>query len=339
MALKYTPKDLSLRKKKTNPRKKYEESVDEVVGKIYEELEVISENTETVQELILDDVDNTTTSIAIYGVNIVNTATTSDLATRLPTAVTGRQTVFINNSTMSILVFPSTVGGEINGVVDGFASIPNDNKAYVFYCTENPLPGAWTWTPPAIGQFQLPDRISVSHTNGVQTRAWGVGVSGAQLINPPGPSWYDDISISGSLALTFVPNQDYWATSNLSPERTLVRTKVYSNFLASDGVNLPTIGRYVAYGNGAGMNNYTASGVNLSGGDTVPSGPLNSPVEIGDVGTLYKIEPANIIQVNPFQTDSIGIGSFTNYYFTFNIVIHPTCITKVYEFDIFLEHT
>ncbi len=42
MALKYTPKDLSLRKKKINPRKKYEESVDEVVGKIYEDLTSIS---------------------------------------------------------------------------------------------------------------------------------------------------------------------------------------------------------------------------------------------------------------------------------------------------------
>jgi len=94
----------------------------------------------------------------------------------------------------------------------------------------------------------------------------------------------------------------------------------------------------VAYGNGSGMNNYTASGVVLSGGDTVPSGPLNSPVEVGDVGTLYKIQPANLLLQIP-QTDSIGIGPFTNYYFTFYTVIHPTCITKVYEFDIFLEHT
>ena len=99
------------------------------------------------------------------------------------------------------------------------------------------------------------------------------------------------------------------------------------------------MGRYVAYGNGAGTNNYTASGAHLYGGGIVPSGPLNAPVEVGDVGTLYKIQPANLVQVPPPQTDSIGIGPFTNYYYTFVIGIPSSCITKVYEFDIFLDHT
>ena len=136
-----------------------------------------------VQDLILEGTTNTSTSQAIYGINIITTSTAADLATRLPEPVTGRSTVFINNSTISILVFPSTVGGEINGVVDGYAEIPPDGKAYTFYCTENPLPGAWTWSPPAVGQIQLPT-IEVAHTNGVQTSAYGVGVPGFQLINP-----------------------------------------------------------------------------------------------------------------------------------------------------------
>ncbi len=300
---------------------------------------------ETVRELILDDVDSATSSVAIYGVNVVNTSTwpstNTDVATKLPDPSIGKQTVFINNSTRSILVFPSTGGGEINGVVDGFASIPNDSKPYVFYCIENPLPGAWTWTPPAVEQIQL-SKIKISHTYGTFTNAYGVGNPGAQLINPPGPYWHDDININGSQTLTFTPSQDYWITSNLSPERTLVTTKVYSNFLASDAglpTQVPLIERKVAYGNGAGMNNYTCSGLSLDVGTTVPNGPLNSPVEIGDVGTLYKIQPANFIQLIIPETDGIGIGPFTQYYNTFIITIPISSVTKVYEFDIFLEHT
>jgi len=293
-----------------------------------------------VQTLVLEGTTNSSTSQAIYGVNLVDTATTSDLATRLPDASTGRQVVFINNSSMSILVFPSVVGGKINGVVDGQASIPNDGRAYVFYCTANPLPGAWSWSPPAVGQIQVP-RISISHTNGVQTQAYGVGVVGAQLINPPGPNWFDDINIAGFPTLTFTPGQNYWATASFSPPRTLVTTKVYSNFLASDDVttNAPSVQRKVAYSSsGGGYSNFSASNVSLFGAPTVQSGPLNAPVEIGDVGTFYQIQPANLVQVAPAATDEIGIGTYGNHYYTFIITIPATAITKIYDFDIFLEH-
>ena len=296
---------------------------------------------QTVSTLALEGTTNASTSQAIYGVNVIDTATTSDLATRLPAPTTGRQVVFVNNSTMSILVFPSVVGGQINGVVDGVASIPNDGRAYVFYCVANPLPGAWTWSPPAVGQIQVP-RISVNHTNGVQTQAYGVGVPGAQLINPPGPNWFDDINITGFPNLTFVPSQDYWATTNLTPTRTLVTTKVYSNFLASDSpapTQVPSIQRKVAYGTGAGSSNYSASGISLFDGLTVPSGPTNVPAQIGDYNTFYQIQPANVVQIAPPETDAIGIGPNGNYYYTFIITIPSTAATKIYEFDIFLEHT
>ena len=291
--------------------------------------------------LILEGTTTATTSQAIYGVNIITAATNSDLATRLPNPTTGRQTVFINNSSMSILVFPSVVGGEINGVVDGVASIPNDGNAYTFYCTQNPLPGAWSWSPPSVGQIQVPT-IEVAHTYGVTTSAYGVGVIGAQLINPPGQYWFNNVNIAGSATLVFTPSQDYWATSNLTPERTLTVMKVYSNFLSTDSPSpsqVPQVQRYVSYGNGAGMNNYTSSGIGLYGGQTVQAGPSNSPSQIGDVGTLYKIQQQNLLQISPVETDSIGVGPFTNYYYTFIVVIPSTAISKTYKFDIFLEHT
>ena len=290
--------------------------------------------------LVLEGTTNASTSQAIYGINIITTATASDLATRLPNPVTGKQTVFINNATIPILVFPSTVGGEINGVVNGYAEIPPDGKAYTFYCTENPLPGAWTWSPPAVGQIQLPT-IEVAHTNGVQTSAYGVGVPGFQLINPPGPNWYDDINITGSTALTFTPSIEYWRAETFNPAVNLVTTKVYSNFTPADGANLPIIQRKVAYNNlGGGMNNYSASNVIFNtGASTVPTGPLNSPAEIGDVSTYYKIQPSNLVHVPPAETDLIGVGAASSYYYTFIITIPATAATKTYKFDIFLEHT
>ena len=297
--------------------------------------------TYAVQDLTLEGTDDTTTAVAAYGINLVKAATTSDLATRLPIASTGKQVIFINTSTLPILVFPSAVGGTINGVVNGYATIPNDGVSYSFYCTENPLPGAWTWAPPAVGQIQLPT-ISISHTNGVQTQAYGVGNVGAQLINPPGPNWYDDINVTGFPTITFVPGADYWATANFNPARTLVTTKVYSNFLPGDSpapTQVPSVQRKVAYSTGGGtFANYTASGVSLYGGQTVVAGPTNVPAQVGDYDTLYQIQPANLVQIAPAETDVIGIGAYGNHYYTFIITIPNTAITKVYDFDIFLEH-
>lgn len=298
-----------------------------------------------VAPLTLQGTDATTTSQAIYGINTVDTATTSNLATRLPNPTTGKHTTFVNNSSMSILVFPSTTGGKINGIIDGYASIPNDGRAYTFDCVANPLPGAWVWSPPATGQIQLPT-ISVAHTNGTATSAWGVGKAGAQLINPAGANWYDNLSVTGFPTLTFnvisgsAPGEDYWSSlTGVVGTRQLVNTKVYSNFLDSDsplpGSIRPGIGRFVAYELNNGFANYTASGASLVTGVTTPVGPLHSPVEVGDIGTVYKIQPANLVQVSPTSTDDMG----PNNYFTFNIGIHPLMATKTYKFDIFLEHT
>ncbi len=324
----------------------------------------------TVQTLTLQGTDATTTSQAIYGINVIDTATTSNLATRLPAPTTGKQTTFVNNSSMSILVFPSVTGGQINGVIDGYASIPNDGNPYTFSCVANPLPGAWVWSPPATGQIQL-GTISISHTNGTGTGVWSTGQvdsSGNQIIatgmnlSP----WYNNLSVSGSFSGGFftttfpITTNDQGLTTseklwfslpNLTPARTIVNTKVYSNFLTSDTSVpgfAPTVQRYVAFSSGTNYNNYTASGVSLSGANSleVQQGPLSTPAEVGDVGTVYSIQPANTVQVSPTNTDLIGNqpGPFSTYgngtyYHVFNIGIPQFLATKTYKFDIFLEHT
>ena len=92
--------------------------------------------------------------------------------------------------------------------------------------------------------------------------------------------------------------------------------------------------------NATTINNYSASGVQLSSGsNTVTVGTLSSPVEIGDSGTQFTIKEAYTNQMPPADTDSIGMGDFSPHYFTFSITIPADYATKVYKFNIFLEHT
>ena len=96
----------------------------------------------------------TTTSYLNYGVNSVTTASATANAIKLPyPPQKGKQVIIVNTSDRYISVYPSVINGSINGTVNGFAWVPNDGKAYTFYCYENPLPGAWSWTPPAINQY------------------------------------------------------------------------------------------------------------------------------------------------------------------------------------------
>jgi hypothetical protein len=293
-----------------------------------------------IDNLVANGTDANTTAILEYGVNVFTTVTSSNYCAKLPQPKTGKVTKVVNMSNSLLVIYPSNVGGRINNLaVDTPVVIPPDGISYEFICIENPLPGAWTWTPPATGQIELLE-IAVNHTNGTDTIAYGVGNPGAQLINPVGANWYDNVSASQSGGvITLVPSADYWATSNLFPEKTLLKTKVYSNFVAANGVNLPSISRKVAYmPNTSGINVYSASGVNLSGGLTVGSGILNSPNEVGDFGTYYKLQDAIPVQVPPVETDKIGVGLFSNYYYTFVIAVPASAATKVYKFKIFLEY-
>tara|TARA_R110001606_G_scaffold376872_1_gene535688 strand:+ start:397 stop:1533 length:1137 start_codon:yes stop_codon:yes gene_type:complete len=312
------------------------------------------DSSQTVLALTTQGTDATTTSQAIYGVNLIDTATAQAFATRLPDASTGKQVTFVNTSTVSILVFPSVTGGKINGVVDGYASIPNDGTAYTFTCIQNPLPGAWTWSPPAVNQIQFP-RISITHTQGSTGFVWGVGIADGNSSTSCSAQWFTCRNINWlSTPLQFTNNGatdpvKSWATYNLTPARTITTTKVYSNVLDADtdGTNYPTIGRYVSFPSSQGGANYTASSVSLGpgyntgavDGKTVAQGPLSSPPQIGDAGTNYKIQPMGPIQVSPTQTDLIGIGPDGPHYLIYVVSVPFSMQSGTYDFDIFIEHT
>jgi len=64
----------------------------EAVNNIYGVLHNLggSSTLEVNDNLVLEGTTNASTSQAIYGINVITTSTTSDLATRLPDAKTGR---------------------------------------------------------------------------------------------------------------------------------------------------------------------------------------------------------------------------------------------------------
>ena len=86
---------------------------------------------------------NTTASLN-FGLNLINYATSQSYCVKLPQPVTGKSVTVVNKSGMDIKVFPSNTGGDINGNINGFATIPSNGTSYLFNCYENPLPGGWS---------------------------------------------------------------------------------------------------------------------------------------------------------------------------------------------------
>jgi hypothetical protein len=120
-----------------------------------------------------------TTLVLEYGVNIVVTSTVSNYACRLPLPTTGKRVTIVNRSLMTISLFPSMAGGQINNyAIDAPAIIPPDGRAYDFICIENPLPGAWVWSAPATAQWDSGD-ISATTTSA----AFNVNIATS------GPTW------------------------------------------------------------------------------------------------------------------------------------------------------
>jgi hypothetical protein len=299
--------------------------------------------------LILNDIDDDTTSVAIYGLNVVTSASSANIACRLPVAQEGFSSTIINESDMNILVYPSAAGGSINGLIDMAATIPPDNTPYIFECINNPLPGAWTYTAPATNQYVLPE-IVIPHTGGTAAiQYWGVGKTGTTI---GANTWGGTVKVVDNYngTFTFSPGPQYWDTvtdNGLPVSARLVRAKVYTNFVSGDTASLaivPTISRYVAYMNSAGgLPNHTASGIDLTPITTVPPGTLSVPPEIGDFGTYYSIEdyPSNpVISPGPSELDEIGLGLYSQNYFIFSITLFSGAMfaVKDYKFRIILEY-
>jgi hypothetical protein len=188
-----------------------------------------------------------TTLVLQYGVNIIETSTQTNFACKLPAPVTGKRVIVVNKSTFSVSLFPSMTGGQINNYdIDAPAIIPPDGRAYDFICVENPLPGAWVWSPPAIGQYDSGE-ITATTTSS----AFGRYIAAASIVG--GPTYAaerDGLFASSGVAVNganqplvwqpappaAIPNSTY--IPNFKPAaywNSIVKIKVYTNIVPVSG--------------------------------------------------------------------------------------------------------
>ena len=260
--------------------------------------------------------DTTTTNME-YAYNVIDSATTSNYAARLPNPpVKGQTCTVVNVSTVPIVIYPSVTGGSINGVVNGSALIPNDGKPYVFFCYENPLPGAWTWPPPATNQYDSGE-IAVTTQGGSNAitmvspnffnRSVGLSSSGGGALDP---LFMKDVSGANGLQSMAKPST-VW--------NSITKVKVYTNILTlnvtSGGVGLYAGGNYTIIDNTTGVetgisivnsnpyiNDTTASATWQTVAGTPSAGAYSA--NIGDAGTKYIELPVSFF--SPFSTFSVN---------------------------------
>jgi len=292
--------------------------IDEQLKSKIADVKAAGGSTQEVEDnLVLNNTNDTTTSVAIYGINVITTSTATDRACKLPIAETGRSVAFINNSTLPILVFPSVVGGSINGVVNGMATIPNDGAAYTFYCVENPLPGAWVWSPPATAQYDSGEIICDTTASGVGLYNVSISTNYAEENNSagsPGTGWVFDCQ-----------NADLIPTNPLILPYSAGDTGGISGIPLSAGImNITKIKIYTnAYVSGtwmyAGLN--TAQGFSvydsdLPGGNFITNGSATAGTGPNTTGETWSLVPGATLPVN---TLSPNIGDPGTSYITWDV--------------------
>jgi hypothetical protein len=305
--------------------------------------------TQVFDGLVADDTTAATTLVLEYGVNIIDTSTVTDYACRLPQPVTGKRVIVVNKSNLPVSLFPSNAGGQINNYpVDTPAIIPPDGRAYDFICVENPLPGAWVWSPPATGQYDSGDIAFTTTSSAFGSYICAASLGGVTYaaersgLNSSSGYAYDGLNNPQIFQTTpaAMPNSSYiTAFKPATPWSAITKIKVYSNIvpvLGDDPSFTLTAGSY--------YNNYTA-GTNtwVSIGDGGAASPfLQNPIvltnqiagvvpspgvttNIGDSGTVwgetiltpgmfsYGTTPISFVGDQFISTDGTNDTWFTRY--------------------------
>jgi len=247
--------------------------------------------------------------ILSYGLNEITTITATNYACLLPKPVTGRRLTVVNRSFMSLKVYPSNPGGVIhNNAIDAPVSVPPDGKPYIFTCIENPLPGAWVWTAPAINQFDSGE-ITVTTTNDTfGSYIMSNSVSSAETTSYGGGN---GPSFNGlNAAVTFgpinngpYPNTDYFVSFKPATAwNAILKIKVYTNIIYDPAV-LPNRRPSAGITQGCHTNQY------LAGTTTFVS--ANGDANAGNFGpstltTLSNLVPDGGYIITPGLSANVG---------------------------------
>ena len=320
-----------------------------------------SSASQDVQSLTVQGTDDTTTAVAIYGVNLVTTSDTSNFASRLPVAQTGKSVTFVNTSGLPITIYPSATGGEINEVVDAAASIPSDGESYTFTCVENPLPGAWVWQPPATTQLFFPnslytgvatDFIAISHTTGATTdvsgwetsnlKTGGVGTvcSGGNIwFNPTGnsPTYMRSESVKTRLSkikvYTSIKDADFPGGTNIGVQVFMYQSQLLPDCSTCSSIQIPL--GYIQQSTNPAQQAGTTIAITNAGtgtGTTLP-GENDTLYNVLDYGTSL---PALNSALQIGQTPSSAI-SCSQYFWCLGFQILSTMPTDTYYFKVVIE--
>lgn len=245
--------------------------------------------------LIANGTTEATTTILNYGMNVVETATATDYAVKLPQPKTGKSVKVMNKSTTTIYLFPSNIGGQINNLaIDEPAIVPNDGNLYEFVCIENPLPGAWTWSAPAINQYDSGD-ITANITLGLNGTIHCTSPSNA--VETGGFSSSTGFSYDGKSKAMVVFGAG--SVPMFKPQyNAIAKVKVYTNLSANNGGILWQVGNssqknHYNISTGAFITNGVTGGAYGGYGfcdQTVPGATLGLnalATNIGDPGTCW----------------------------------------------------
>lgn len=280
---------------------------------------------------------DTTTTYMQYAYNVVNTATSSGFAARLPfPPVKGKSVVIVNLSGIPIVIYPSVTGGSINGAVNGSALIPSDGNAYTFFCYENPLPGAWSWTPPAVNQYD--SREIVVTTPG--------GSNSVTMVAPDFFNTSVGLSSSGGGAIDPLFKKNVSGLNGLQSMakpstvwNSITKVKVYTNILTLSAgvgdVGLYSGGNYSIINNATGAetgispvnsNPYVSGTTSSATWQTVPGTPAAGAysANIGDPGTKYIEMPCNFFSPNISFSVNGALPTFPSQSSTFGSVFLGT---------------
>lgn len=258
----------------------------------------------------------TVSSYLQYGINVITQSSVDDYALRMPIPPTkGKQVVVINLSSGPIVLYPSMSGGSINGSIDGSFVIPNNGLSYVFFCYENPAPGAWSMMfVPSVNQYDsgiiTANMLGPNYDTDVFSASDALRV--VQSSSFYGNSGWGYNGINNPLYLVSTSGTPYVAFKPSVLWNAITKVSVYTNMAVDYGqtfglyfgsaysyYNSGTTSPIVAANNylsgSAGSPSYGNATTPLPG--TAPSSPLTP--NVGDPGTMWGelIYSSNPIQI------------------------------------------
>lgn len=249
-------------------------------------------------DVVLSGTNAATTSTYLsYGVNNVTTASATAYAVRLPyPPQKGKQVIVVNTSAMPIAVYPSINGGSINNLYSGASMVPNDGNSYTFYCYENPLPGGWTWTPPATNQYDSGEIIMTQATTAGFLSAYNNATINYNSTTSVSTSTAND-GVNKAPILSVASDGIYFKPA--TPWNSITKIKVYTNNkdnASSVSVKLSSqisyyntsTGVVTGYGTGLATDILSTSSINSVVPGTFVPVTTDRSAFAGSDGSLYK---------------------------------------------------